>query len=66
MFSWNRRRVSSRARPGMAVPLWDVPVRLHSFGALPAAGAAGRTLPVDEEEVAAVSPLDCSDSPERN
>lgn len=66
MFSMARRCVPLRARSGMAVPVWDVPVRFHSFGALSAAGAAGRTLPGDEEEVAAVSPLDCSDSPERN
>lgn len=66
MFSMARRCVSLRARSGMAVPVWDVPMRFHSFGALSAAGAAGRTLPGDEEEVAAVSPLDCSDSPERN
>lgn len=66
MFSMGRRCVSLRARSSMAVPVWDVPVRFHSFGALSAAGATGRPLSGDEEEVAGVSPHDCSDSPERN
>lgn len=63
---WTRRSVSLRARPSLAVPVWDVPVRFHGFGALPSAGAAGRTLPCDEEEMATVSPLGCPDASEWN
>lgn len=63
---WTRRSVSLRARPSLAVPVWDVPVRLHGLGALSFAAAAGCPLPRDEEEVAAVSPLGCSDASEWN
>lgn len=63
---WTRRSVSLRAWPSLAIPVWDVPMRFHGFGALSSAGAAGCTLPCDEEEVAAVSPLGCSDASEWN
>lgn len=68
MLSWSRtrRRVPLGARPSLAIPVWDVPVRFHGFGALSSAGAAGGALPCDEEEVAAVSALGGSDASEWN
>lgn len=61
-----RWRVSLGARPGMALPVRNVPVQLDSFGALFAARAVGRTLPSDEEKVAEVFSLGCADAPQRH
>lgn len=55
-----------RAWPGVAFPLWHVPVQLHGFAAPPAARAAGGTIPGHEDKVAAVPSFLCEDAPQRH